>query len=262
MKNNDAGDFYNNKIKIDNLLKIICLDKSLNLIKYAFLNNNNENNIIHFNQNTFFENITEDNIIYGILQICQDKNYKNILNNKGEYPQKTFYEKTLKFLQDYFDNYIISLENPEEVKENCYIILFLLNECIKNNKISYDDVKILIGEICNKCIIIDNDYINNIFNDYEEDEKNENQKKNLKYKKTAELSIVIKLLRCFRNFKEIFLNEINGIKEDEMNKNEENRILYLLEYVNILNNLIQPEKMDNFNSNIDNKMEEEEEEMI
>ena len=47
-----------------------------------------------------------------------------------------------------------------------------------------------------------------------------------------------------------------------MNKNEENRILYLLEYVNILNNLIQPEKMDNFNSNIDNKMEEEEEEMI
>ena len=105
MKNNEAGDFYNNKIKIDNLIKIICLDKSLNLIKYAFLNNNNDNNIIKFNPNIFFENITEDNIIYEILQLCQDKNYKNILKNKGEYPQKIFYEKIFKFLQDYFDNY-------------------------------------------------------------------------------------------------------------------------------------------------------------
>ena len=261
MKNNDAGDLYNNKIKIDNLIKIICLDKALNLITYA--NSNNNNIIINDNNNinNFIENISEDNIIYEILQLCQDKNYKNILNNKGEYPEKTFYEKTVKFLQDYFDNYIMPLENPEEVKENCYIILFLLNECIKNKKISYNDVKMFIAEICNKCIIVDNDYINNKFNDYDEDDKNENQKKNLKYKKTAELSIVLKLLRCFDNFKEIFLNAINGIKEDEMNKNEENRILYLLEFVNILNNLIKPEIMDNFNNNIDNKMEEEEEEI-
>ena len=261
MKNNDAGDLYNNKIKIDNLIKIICLDKALNLITYA--NSNNNNIIINDNNNinTFNENISEDNIIYEILQLCQDKNYKNILNNKGEYPEKTFYEKTVKFLQDYFDNYIMPLENPEEVKENCYIILFLLNECIKNKKISYNDVKMFIAEICNKCFIIDNDYINNKFNDYDEDDKNENQKKNLKYKKTAELSIVLKLLRCFDNFKEIFLNAINGIKEDELNKNEENRILYLLEFVNILNNLIKPEIMDNFNNNIDNKMEEEEEEI-
>jgi hypothetical protein len=188
-------------------------------------------------------------------------NYKNILNYKGEYPHKTFYEKAIKFLEDYFNNYIMTMQNQNEIKENCYIILFLLNECIKNKKISYNDVKMFIAEICNKCIIVDNDYINNKFNDYDEDDKNENQKKNLKYKKTAELSIVLKLLRCFDNFKEIFLNAINGIKEDEMNKNEENRILYLLEFVNILNNLIKPEIMDNFNNNIDNKMEEEEEEI-
>ena len=264
IKNNDAGDYYNSKIKIDNLIKIICLDKTLNLIKYSLLNNNNinnDNNIVNINLNTFFENITEDNIIYEILLLCQDKNYKNILNNSSEYHQKQFYEKALKFLQDYFDNYIMPMENPDEVKENCYIILFLLNEFIKNNKLSYNNIKMFIGEICNKCIIIDNDYINNKFNDYEVDE-NENQKKNLKYKKTAELSIVIKLLRCFRTFKEVFVNAINGIKEDEMNKNEENRILNLLEFVTILNNLIKPEIMDNFNYNIDNKMEEEEEEII
>ena len=47
-----------------------------------------------------------------------------------------------------------------------------------------------------------------------------------------------------------------------MNKNENNRISHLLEFVNILNNLMKPENMDNFNNIInndfDNKMDEEE----
>ena len=57
-----------------------------------------------------------------------------------------------------------------------------------------------------------------------------------------------------------------------MNKDENNRITYLLEFVGILHNLIKPENMDNLENNnnniiIDNKMdvdeqEEEEEEII
>ena len=43
-----------------------------------------------------------------------------------------------------------------------------------------------------------------------------------------------------------------------MNKNEYNRITHLLEFVGILYNLIKPENMDNLESNIDNKMDEEE----
>ena len=68
---------------------------------------------------------------------------------------------------------------------------------------------------------------------------------------------------------DIIFGKINQIKEDEMNKDENNRIIYLLEFVGILHNLIKPENMDNLENNnniiIDNKMEvdeEEEEEII
>ena len=47
-----------------------------------------------------------------------------------------------------------------------------------------------------------------------------------------------------------------------MNKSEENRILHLLDFVNVLYNLIKPENMDNSNYKIDNRMEEEEDEII
>ena len=261
MTNNDIIDFNGNKIKLDNLIKIICLDKALNLIKNSYLNNNEEIDI-NMNLNSFIQNITEDNIIYEILQLCNDKNYKNILNIKGE-PKKTFYEKSFQFLKDYFDNYIIPSENQNEVKENCYIVLFLLNECIKNNKIPYNILKLFIGEICNKCIILDNDFIFNKLNENDEHNiENENQKMNLIYRMTAEHSIVIKLSKCFKNFNEIFLASINDIKEEELNKSQENRILHLLDFVTVLYNLIKPENMDNSNYKIDNRMEEEEDEII
>ena len=63
---------------------------------------------------------------------------------------------------------------------------------------------------------------------------------------------------------DIILGNINQIKEDEMNKDENNRITHLLEFVGILHNLIKPENMDNLENNnniiIDNKMELDEEE--
>ena len=268
MKNNDFNS-YNNKIQIDNLIKIICLDKALNLIKHSFIDNNNEQRINNINnENIFSENINEDNIIYEILQLCQDKNYKNILNYNSNdtysHAHKTFYEKTIQFLHDYFDNYIIPTEDQNEVKNNSYIILFILKELIKNNKIPYNNLKTFISEIINKCILFDNDYIYNKFNDDENYEENKNQKINLIYRLTAEQSIVIKLSRCFKDFSDVFLSTINDIKENEMNKNENNRIIHLVEFVNVLNNLIKPENMDNSNyvdnnNIIDiNKMEEEE----
>ena len=256
MKNNDPDDINNNKLKLDYLIKVTCLDKFLNLIKYSYINNND----INININTFIENINEDNVVHEILQLCTQNNYKNILNNKGDYPPKTFYEKAVKFFEDYFNNYIIPMQNHNEVKENCYIILFLLNECIKIKKLSYNNLKFFIAEICNKCILTDNEYIyEQLYNNDEEDEENINQKINLIYRKTAKESIIIKLSRCFKNFSEIILSKINQIKEDEMNKNENDRITHLLEFVGILYNLIKPENMDNLESNIDNKMDEEEE---
>ena len=261
-KNDDINDFNANTAKIDNLIKLIYIDKTLNLIKHSYLENN-ENNEINLNMDIFKENSNEDNLIYEILQLCQQKKYKNILNNIGDYPNKTFYERSLQFLRDYFDNYIFALENPNEVKENCYIILFLLNKLIQYNKIQFQNVKEFIGELFHKCIILDNDYIYDKLNDDEEqNEENVHQKINLIYRITAEHSIVIKLAKIFKNFKNIIMDKINEIKEDEMNKNENNRITHLLEFVNILNNLMKPENMDNFNNIInndfDNKMDEEE----
>ena len=204
-------------------------------------------------------------MIYEILQLCQENNYKNILNNNSDSsPQKTFYEKTLKFLHDYFDNYIMPSENENEVKTNSYIILFIINELIKNKKMPYNILKAFISEIINKCILLDNDCIYNKFDNDENFEENENQKINLIYRITAEQSTVIKLSRCFKDFKEVFLHAINDIKESEMNKNENNKILHLEEFANILINLIKPENMENANyagnnNIIDiNKMDEEE----
>ena len=256
MKNNDIIDFNENKIKIYNLIKIVCLDKALNLIKYVYLNNNgNEDINVNNNINKHIENIKEDNIIYEILQLCNDKNYKNILNNEEENPQRHFYERTVQFLKDYFNNYILPIDNPKEVKENCYIIIFLLNQLIRNNIIQYDSQKEFIGQICRKCIMLDNESVYNKYNNYDEqEEENPNQKINLIYRITAENSIIIKLAKCFKNFNHVFLNKINEIKEDELNKDEDNRILNLLEFTNVLNNLIKPENMD--------KMEEEEEEIV
>ena len=192
-------------------------------------------------------------------------NYKNILNNNGDpSPPKSFYERALKFLHDYFDNYIMPSENENEVKTNSYIILFIINELIKNKKMPYNILKAFISEIINKCILLDNDCIYNKFDNDENFEENENQKINLIYRITAEQSTVIKLSRCFKDFKEVFLNAINDIKESEMNKNENNKILHLEEFANILINLIKPENMENANyagnnNIIDiNKMDEEE----
>ena len=265
MTNNDPNDMEKNKLKLDNLIKIVCLDKALNIIKFSHINNNidNDNDI-----NIFKDNINEDNIIYEVLQLCNMNNYKNMLNYKGDYPHKTFYEKAIKFLEDYFNNYIISMQNQNEIKENCYIILFLLNECIKNKKISYDNVKLFISQIINRCIISDKEYIySHLYNKDNDEVGNENQKINLIYRKTAKESIVIKISRCFKNMNDIIIEKINQIKENEMNKNVDNRIEYLLEFVGILYNLIKPENMDNKENNnniIDNKMEldEEEEEII
>ena len=277
MKNKDPNDMNTYKLKLDNLIKIVCLDKALNIIKYSYINNNNIDNDNYINNNDnnlniFKDNINEDNIIYEILLLCNQNNYKNILNYKDDYPYKTFYEKAIKFLEDYFNNYIIPMQNQNEIKENSYIILFLLNECIKNKKISYDNVKSFIGEIINKSIISDKEYIYSQLYNKDNQVENVNQKINLIYRKTAKESIVIKISRCFKNMNDIILETINQIKEDEMNKDENNRITYLLEFVGILHNLIKPENMDNLENNnnniiIDNKMdvdeqEEEEEEII
>ena len=84
------------------------------------------------------------------------------------------------------------------------------------------------------------------------------------YRLTAEQSTVIKLSRFFKDFNEVFLNTINDLKESEMNKNENNKILHLEEFANVLINLIKPENMEkaNYSGNnniIDiNKMDEEE----
>ena len=256
MKNEDINDFNENKIKIDYLIKIIMIDKALNLIKYANLKSNEIDDInIDNNINNHIQNINEDNLIYEILQLCQEKNYKNILNYKDAYPKKDFYDRSIQFLKDYFNNYILPLENQNEVKESSYTIIFLLNQLIKNNIISFENIKNFIGQICTKCIILDNECIYNNFNNYEEQEEgNPNQKVNLIYRITAQNSIVIKLAKCFKNFIGIFTNKINEIKENEMNKDEDDRILHLLEFTNILNNLIKPE--------ISDKMEEEEEEIV
>ena len=266
MKNNEPSDynFNNNKMQIDNLIKIVCLDKALNLIKHSYISNdNNVQNINNKDENVFIENINEDNIIYEILQLCQDKNYKNILNNSSSsYVQKSFYEKSLQFLHDYFENFVMPSENENEVKNDSYIILFILNELIKNKKMLYNNLKPFISEIINKCILLDKDDIYNKLGNDENYEENENQKINLIYRITSDQSIVIKLSKYFKYFYDVFLNTINEIRENEMSKNENNRILHLEEFTNILNNLIKPENMENINNAYNNiininKIEEE-----
>ena len=168
----------------------------------------------------------------------------------------------MKFLSDYFNNFIQDKADPDELKEKSYFVLFILNECIKTKKINIDKANAFICTIIHKCLYIDNDFIYKKLNGINE---NDNQKMNLIYRLTAEKSIIIKMYQCFKELNPIFIDKINRIKEDELNKEEEIRTDHLIEFINVVMNIFKKEKeeINNFRkNNLDVDDDDDDEELI
>ena len=226
---------------IDYLIKILNINKGINIVKSSFFQNDLKK-----------EEINEENILYLIGIICEKLHYKNLLNQNT----KNIYEKIMKFVSDYFNNFIQDKADPDELKKKSYFVLFILNECIKSKKINIDKANAFICTIIHKCLYIDNDFI---YKELSGISENNNQKMNLIYRLAAEKSIIVKMYQCFKELNPVFIDKINRIKEDELNLEEEIRTNHLIEFISVVMNIFKKEKdeINNVKNNIDIEDDEE-----